>query len=170
MTSLRSHTRKLAISVKMFIRSTLLAVVASAVALSHGAELPSYALTYAPYTYLYSGEKYWPSDITTHFSHVTPQINRTNVATSVNAASLATFGSNVFLTSKDDVTDVDQPTEEWLLSAYGKPGSDGASKAPATIIAVQKENGIVDVFYFHFYSWDLGNTYDYHSRYSKKFC
>lgn len=118
------------------------------------AALPDYALKYAPYAYLDQSEGYWPSDITTHLQHVTPQRNHSALASSVTLAELSSYGSDVFLTSKDDVTDVDQPTEDWLVSNYGKPASGGKSAAPATIIAVQKANGIVDVFYFFFYSWD----------------
>jgi hypothetical protein len=37
--------------------------------------IPDYAITYAPYSYLYSGESYWPSDIATHLEHVTPEVS-----------------------------------------------------------------------------------------------
>jgi hypothetical protein len=141
----------------MFSKSILaaLALPLSATA----ATLPSYALTYAPYAYLHASETYWPSDITTHLQHVTPEQNGTNLASSITIDSLSSYGPDVFLTSKDDVTNADQPTADWLLSNYGKPSTGGKSAAPATIIAVQKSGGIVDVFYFFFYSWDLGNTY-----------
>lgn len=122
------------------------------------AALPDYALIYAPYAYLASSETYWPSEITTHLQHVTPQQNHNALASSVTLGDLHSYSSDVFLTSKDVVTDADQPTEEWLLSNYGKPASGGHSAAPATIIAVKKANNTVDVFYFHFYSWNLGNT------------
>ncbi len=36
--------------------------------------IPSYVLTYAPYTYLYSGETYWSSDISVHLQHTTPEV------------------------------------------------------------------------------------------------
>jgi hypothetical protein len=120
--------------------------------------LPSYAINYAPYPYLASDETYFPSDIATHVQHVTPSSGGSSLASSVTLEDLSSYGSDVFLTSKDDVTNVDQPEEDWLVSSYGKPDSQGQSAAPATIIAVKKDNNIVDVFYFLFYSWDLGNT------------
>jgi hypothetical protein len=132
-----------------------LAVVAT---LATATSLPSYVLTYAPYTYLASDETYWPSDIATHLQHITPQINHTNVASSATLDGLSALGSNVFLTSKDSWTVTDAPKVDWMLSAYGKPASDGTSAAPATIIAVNKPGGVVDAFYFYFYSFDLGTT------------
>ena len=37
--------------------------------------IPSYALTYAPHTYLYSGESWFQSDIATHVAHVSVEEN-----------------------------------------------------------------------------------------------
>ena len=36
--------------------------------------IPDYALTYAPYTVLYSKEHYFPSDVVTHLEHTTPEV------------------------------------------------------------------------------------------------
>ena len=47
--------------------------------------LPDYAITYAPLTYLYSGEKWFPSDIKIHLENVEPEVNFT--ATGVMALS-----------------------------------------------------------------------------------
>ncbi|CAK7226574.1 Vacuolar protein sorting-associated protein 62 [Sporothrix curviconia] len=122
--------------------------------------LPSYALTYAPISYLYSGEQWWPSDIATHMANVIPEVDYTAVAgfTAAGSVTLATLdaqSSSVYLTSKDDV----DTSPAWLLSAYGKPTSTtgGYSAAPGTIIAVQKSSW-VDVFYFYFYSYNYGGT------------
>ncbi|CAK7563312.1 MAG: Vacuolar protein sorting-associated protein 62 [Sporothrix epigloea] len=121
--------------------------------------LPSYALEYAPISYLYSGEQWWPSDITTHLANVIPEINFTPVdgfsdAGSVTLATLNDQDSSVYLTSKDNPDD----SPDWLVSAYGQPTSTtgGYSAAPGTIIAVQKNDTWVDVFYFYFYSYNYG--------------
>jgi hypothetical protein len=119
--------------------------------------IPSYALKYAPYAYLSPNETYWPSDISTHIQHVFPAINYTQVASSVTLENVATYPSSTFLTSKDNTTNQNAPTEAWILSNYGKPSSSGLSAAPATIIAATKPGGIVDVFYFMFYSYNSGN-------------
>jgi hypothetical protein len=142
--------------------SRMLAFVSLAVApLLAGAvtPIPDYAIKYAPYSYLSPGESYWPSDITTHLQHVFPSVNGQAVATSTTLANLSSYPSNTFLTSKDNVLSVDQPQTAWVVSAYGTPNGNGLSAAPATIIAVNKPSGIVDVFYFLFYSFNLGNTY-----------
>ncbi|KAH0492309.1 hypothetical protein TgHK011_007267 [Trichoderma gracile] len=39
-----------------------------------------------------------------------------------------------------------------------KPDPDGYSKAPATLVLVDKGSGIVDAFWFFFYSYNLGQT------------
>ncbi|KAI0911278.1 vacuolar sorting-associated protein [Ustulina deusta] len=39
-----------------------------------------------------------------------------------------------------------------------KPGEDGYSRAPATLILVDKGSGIVDAFWFFFYAYNLGQT------------
>lgn len=116
---------------------------------------PSYALRYAPYTHLCSGEQWWPSDIAVHMQHVTPEVNFTPVESSVTLENLNTFSSDTYLTSNDNVAD----SPDWLLSAYGIPDSTGYSTAPATIIVAPKDGGVVDVFYFYFYSYNHGNSY-----------
>ena len=118
--------------------------------------IPGYALEFAPYSHLWSEEEWWPSDITTHIQHTTPEIaykafNKT-IATIQN---LNTFTTDVYLTSDDNVED----NPAWLLSADNTPTSDGYSAAPATIICVDKGNSTVDAFYFYFYSYNHGNKY-----------
>jgi hypothetical protein len=116
------------------------------------AALPAYALTYAPYTYLQSGEAWFPSDVATHVKHMSVEYNFKNVSTSVSLKTLNTFNSSTYLTSYDNV----ETNPAWLTSTYGKPNAKGYSTAPATIIAVEK-NGFVDVFYFYFYSYNHGS-------------
>ncbi|KAI0206783.1 hypothetical protein F4808DRAFT_7176 [Astrocystis sublimbata] len=118
------------------------------------AALPDYAITYAPWTYLYSGEEYFPSDIATHLANVIPEVNYTALGarTSVTVDTLNSYNSSVYLTAADKPTD--KPA--WITSGYGKPDANGVSGAPGTIIAVEKNATTTDVFYFHFYSYNYG--------------
>lgn len=43
-------------------------------------------------------------------------------------------------------------------SALNKPAKGGRSDAPAVLVVVDKGHGIVDAFWFYFYSYNLGNT------------
>ncbi|KAH8819148.1 hypothetical protein F5884DRAFT_4217 [Xylogone sp. PMI_703] len=115
--------------------------------------IPDFAIKYAPYTYLYSGEAWWPSDISTHIQHVKPEVNFSAIASSVTLENLNTFPSDAYLTSNDNV----ETAPAWLVSTYGKPDGTGYSAAPATIIVADKTD-YVDVFYFYFYSYNQGLT------------
>lgn len=116
--------------------------------------LPAYALTYAPWTYLYSGDKTFPSDITIHLNNTIPEVDFAAIgdAGSVTVDTLNTYTSDVYLTSADNVPD--EPA--WLLSDYGIPDSSGYSAAPGLIIAAEKNASTTDVFYFYFYSYNIG--------------
>lgn len=121
--------------------------------------LPDYAISYAPLTYLYSGEKWFPSDIAIHLENVQPEVNFTaNGANgSVTLDTLNNLSSDVYLTASDGpILDPLDGTPAWLSSDYGTPNSDGLSAAPGTIIAVEKNSTTTDVFYFHFYSYNYG--------------
>lgn len=139
-------------SVTLALVSIAPALAAPAGNLLKRAAIPSYALTYAPYTYLQSGEGWFPSDIATHVKHMSVENDFKNVSTSVTLQTLNNFDSSTYLTSYDNV----ENNPAWLTSTYGKPDSKGYSAAPATIIAVEK-NGFVDVFYFYFYSYNHGS-------------
>lgn len=69
-----------------------------------------------------------------------------------NLSTLDSLPDTAFLTSVDDPL----TNPAWLTSIANKPNSAGLSRAPATIIAVEKGNGIVDVFYFYFYAFNQG--------------
>ena len=115
--------------------------------------------------------------------HTTPHLNYTPITSPLthnlqlsNLDVLNAWGRHVFLTSNDDPTD----PPSWLRGDRNVPagsdkdchgdgdgdgdgGSDGdgdmgLSSAPAIIIWTEKPYGIVDVFYFYFYSFNLGNT------------
>ncbi|KAI0652516.1 hypothetical protein C8Q79DRAFT_997541 [Trametes meyenii] len=114
--------------------------------------VPAFVLQNAPLSHLWSKEQWWPSDVATHLTHVVPEVDFKATASSVTLEDLSNQGSDVFLTSKDDVTD--QPA--WITSAVGKPDGNGHSTAPATIVLVEKDGGILDAFFFYFYSFDHG--------------
>ena len=66
--------------------------------------LPDYAITYAPLTYLYSEEKWFPSDIKTHLQNVQSEVNYVASGTSGTSGSvtldtLSTYASDVYLTA-----------------------------------------------------------------------
>lgn len=128
-------------------------LVVDAVPAKRDGSFPDFVLKYAPLEYLHSKEQYWPSDIAAHLPRVVPEINFTSVGGPPTLQTLSTYGSNVYLTALDDVLHHDSP---FFTSVVGKP-VDGASAAPATIIVVEKPGGIVDAFYFFFYSWNEGN-------------
>lgn len=55
-----------------------------------------------------------------------------------------------------------QPYPDWYYSVYGKPDSNGLSQSNVTLVAVNKtesiEPGVVDIFYFLFYSFNDGDN------------
>ncbi len=131
-----------------------LAAIADSKKLRKREALPDYALTYSPYSYLYSGEVYFPSDITTHLENTVPFENYQPLGAvgSATVDNLDTYNTDVYLTSPDGY----DFTESWLTSGYGKPDSSGFSAAPGIIIAVEKNATWTDVFYFYFYSYNFG--------------
>lgn len=116
---------------------------------------PSYVLDYAPYVYLQSIESFLPTPIDSHLAHVTPRLNYTRIynltPNLTNIDSLNELGQYVYLTSKDDPS----VPPHWL---QGNPPHKGLSDAPVFIIWTRKPGGVVDAFYFYFYSFNLGNT------------
>jgi hypothetical protein len=54
-----------------------------------------------------------------------------------------------------------QPDENWQPELgrrkLGKQIVGGRSDAPAVLVVVEKDNGVVDAFFFFFYSYNLGN-------------
>lgn len=101
--------------------------------------------------------------------HTTPYLNYTPMTSASNRFSLDnlndlnSFGDHVYLTSNDDPAD----PPPWLRGDRNIPTKpdltsdgeeSGLSSAPALILWTEKEGGIVDAFYFYFYSFNLGNT------------
>lgn len=150
-------------------------------------DTPQYVLDYAPYVYLHKDEQFWPGTMEEHLLHTTPALNYTQIQedklqaalniTNLDQLNAFERGRNVFLTSNDDVED----RPKWLGGAHNIPeafpppkhkrgwfgldsqstnkdrGTGGRSRAPAILITVDKGNGIVDAFWFFFYSYNLGN-------------
>ena len=147
-------------------------------------QIPQYVMDYAPVVHLYSGEEYWPGDIGEHLYHITPRLNFTPVPASwqhprldnLNALNRWEHGRHLFLTSDDNVED----HPKWLMGKQNIPAAPtpsshrpghhssfkaatqniqvGRSDAPAVLIVVKKGHGIVDAFWFFFYSFNLGNV------------
>ena len=139
--------------------------------------IPSYVMEYAPLVHLYSAENYWPCDIGEHLNHIKPELNFTAIQSDASRPRLDNLdelnqweqGRHVYLTSRDNVED----RPEWLMGRENAPnmkpssnssplaaegtGQLGHSKAPATLVVVEKAHGVVDAFWFFFYSYNLGN-------------
>ena len=141
--------------------------------------IPQYVLDHAPLVYLYSGEQFWPSDIAEHLTHITPNLNYTPIQASSINPNLTNLdklneysrGRYVYLKSDDNV----EERPDWLVSKknipdgsghkgsknpknHGEDHRPGRSDAPAVLIVVYKGRGIVDAFWFYFYSYNLGNV------------
>ena len=145
-------------------------------------EIPQYVLDYAPLVHLFSEEQFWPCDIAEHLSHITPELNytpiegrlqKTSNLTNLDELNMYEKGRHVFLTSNDNV----EERPDWLGGQKNIPDEfddntrnchsercgireeshGGRSDAPAVLIMVEKGHGIVDAFWFYFYSYNLGN-------------
>lgn len=148
-------------------------------------EIPQYVLDYAPLVHLYSEEQFWPCDIKEHLFHVTPELNYTPIKglprlnlTNLDLLNQFAEGRYVYLTSNDNVEDrpdwlsgqiniPDDYTDDAASDLSGsqsttdmspKQSHGGHSDAPAVLLTVDKGDGIVDAFWFFFYSYNLGNV------------
>lgn len=128
--------------------------------------IPQYVLDYAPYVHLFSGEEFWPCDMVDHLQHVKPYVDQKPLERArarynlTNLDELNHCHGDVWLTSDDNVED----RPEWLAGKSNIPeeptGTNpigGRSGAPAVVIVVHKEDGIVDAFFHYFYCYNLGN-------------
>ncbi|KAK6543030.1 Vacuolar protein sorting-associated protein 62 [Orbilia ellipsospora] len=124
----------------------------------HSGDIPSYVLEYAPLIHLYSKEEWWPGDIDLHLRRTKPQLNFTNVPESPTLDNLSLFNQYapyLYLTSKDDP----ETHPGWLSARFNIPDQKTYKcDAPGTLIWIDKGNGIVDAFWFYFYSYNLGNV------------
>lgn len=118
-------------------------------------QVPDYVLKYAPIVYLHSTEQYFPTDITAFLNNTTPRVKYNEVpgpSKPLTTSNVNQMGSNVFLTSNDDVTK--DPT--WIKGV--KPDGQGrtGNAVTAAVIVVDKEEGAVDAFYMYFYAYNYG--------------
>ncbi|KAL8765428.1 MAG: hypothetical protein Q9209_007496 [Squamulea sp. 1 TL-2023] len=150
-------------------------------------DIPDYVLEFAPLVHLHSGEKFWPCDIAEHLNHVTPYLNYTPMAatsislnlTNLDKLNKHTHGRFVYLTSNDNVEErpdwlegeknIPDDPEEFHKFAHDNRNQQplrangaeeihgGRSDAPAVLVVVNKGHGVVDAFWFFFYSYNLGN-------------
>ena len=150
-------------------------------------EVPQYVFDYAPLVHLFSGETFWPCDMVEHLNHTTPELTYDPIESLQGTLNLTNLdqlndydnGVHVYLTSDDNVED--RPA--WLLGESNIPSDfsykssptfplssilrnrspkavktkGGDSDAPAVMLTVDKGNGILDAFWFFFYSYNLGN-------------
>ncbi|KAK3110714.1 Vacuolar protein sorting-associated protein 62 [Teratosphaeriaceae sp. CCFEE 6253] len=93
-------------------------------------EIPDFVFEYAPYVHLFSGEKFWPSDLGEHLAHVSPHLNYTVIEgmeedrnlTNLRELNVIEDGRNgrfVYLQSDDNVEE--QPS--WLTSNHNIPSA-----------------------------------------------
>ena len=134
----------------------LTALVVDATPVKRASGLPDFVLKYAPLSYLHSAEQYWPSDVKFHLTKVIPEINFKQVGGTPTLQTLSTLPSNVSLTATGE--DILFHDTDYFTSVVGKPTGSGVSAVPGTIIVVEKPGGIIDAFYFYFYSWNEGNA------------
>ena len=126
--------------------------VRRAVSVQTSGTIPSYVLDYAPIVYLFSAEEYWPSDLSTHLSHLTAQAavagdNNTVVISdapyplTLGNLNASMINSTTWL-SLTNISDMQvNYTAPWLHADYGKPDSSGKSAA-----AVRRcRQGVADV-------------------------
>lgn len=126
-------------------------------------EIPSYITEHAPVIRLYSEERYLPYDITDYVTHFTLEdSSHNNVSMDGKPMNLPELGqvealdleSPLFLTCLEDFS----KEPEWLTGSKNIPDIEtGAIKdAPAVLIVVDKGQGVVDSFWFFFYSFNEG--------------
>jgi hypothetical protein len=94
-----------------------------------------------------------PSDLNTHISHTDPRVNFNTVSAPnpLDLNSLNQLGGDVYLTSKDDITN----NPEWLKGV--RPDGNGKTEGTtAAVIVNDKGEGNVDAFYMFFYTYNWG--------------
>lgn len=113
-----------------------------------------YLIPSAPVLYLHSEETYFPTDLNTFLAHTTPQTDYTpvfNAPDPLNLSTLSQLGTDVYLTSNNDVT----TDPEWLQGTAPSSNST-TSGVNSAIIVNSKPDNTIDVFYFYFYAFNPG--------------
>lgn len=96
-----------------------------------------------------------PTDLKVFLDHTTPRVNYNEVSgpsKPLTQDNVNEMGSDVYLTSNDDVTQ----DPEWIKGT--KPDSNGKTNGATTaaVVVYDKGNGNVDAFYFYFYAYNYG--------------
>ena len=126
--------------------------------------VPSYVTQYAPISYLYPGEVYFPSDIQNQLNNTTPEVNFTAVPNLPSPLTLDNVnqlnnlppsnGSNLYLTSNDNI----ETNPAWLIGVA--PTNNVTQDIKSCAIVVNDHgSGLVDAFYFYFYAFNYGGDY-----------
>lgn len=121
------------------------------------AVIPSYVVDHSPWTYLYSEERYLPGSIEDYLSNFMMSTKTRNVTAPISPSNLTSIARswdtsrNKYLTCREQWHN----DPEWLRGRSPR-AEDGWVDAPATLIVVEKPNGVTDAFWFYFYPFNLG--------------
>ncbi|KAF2724686.1 hypothetical protein K431DRAFT_343613, partial [Polychaeton citri CBS 116435] len=124
--------------------------------------VPDYVVGYAPLVYLYSNEKYMPSDIGAQLANTKAKHSYDDITSAPNPLTLDNLsdlnqegGEDVFLTSIIDPT----TGPAWLEGVKPSGGgiTDGAKSC--AVIVHDHSNGTVDAYYMYFYAFNYGGYY-----------
>ncbi|KAI9893394.1 MAG: hypothetical protein M1814_006691 [Vezdaea aestivalis] len=121
------------------------------------ATIPTFVLEYAPLVYMSAEEKYFPSDLDLHLQQTVPKINFVTVPGAPSPLSLDnlnTLSSEVYLSSIVDYTTL----PPWITGVVPDATGNTPGAKSSVIITTDHGNGILDAFYFYFYSYNQGNT------------
>ncbi|RFU23746.1 hypothetical protein B7463_g12592, partial [Scytalidium lignicola] len=129
-----------------------------------GTAIPEYALAYAPIVVLEKTDKFYPSDLAIHIANTHPALNFTPVTLANPEESFTLYnldqlndlgGEEIYLTSNSKLSKL----PKYL---HGKEPNSKTLQTENTIssviIVTDKGNGIVDVFYMYFYTFNQGPT------------
>ena len=114
---------------------------------------------------MHPDEIYMPSDIQNQLAHTTAKIKTADLPESAKPLlenltlhnldqlnQYGTQGTDVYLMSNDDVT----KKPEWLLGIKPQLGGKVPNAKTCAVVVCEKENGIVDAFFFYFNAFNWG--------------
>ncbi|KAF1848696.1 uncharacterized protein K460DRAFT_278395 [Cucurbitaria berberidis CBS 394.84] len=128
------------------------------------AGVPQYILDHAPLLHLFSRDPYQPSSIAAQLINTHPEVDFKPVSIPSPPLSLdnldqlnsigANGGSDVYLTSNDDIT----TDPKWLKGVETDANGGTGEEKTGVIVVVDKGDGIVDAFYFYFFAFNWGGV------------